>query len=170
VTARKAQRRIAASALAWNAVYQDDGAVMDAALAARSFPAQELSFLLDEADHSGSADAVARLKAAGAVLRKADIAVLQATLASYVGSYASEDGSKSMTVALEDGVLYASPGHEPFKLAAFTPTYFVQEGKRFPTLRFEVQDGRVVGATLRDAEESTRFTKAAGRAKAAERP
>ena len=146
-----------ADVVAANAVYQDDVGVLEAALDTGRLSVQDLSFLLDEADRNGSSKVVARLQKAGVVPPKPGIAVAESVLASYVGSYTSEDGSKRLTLSLKRGALYVSQGDRSFKLAAFTPTYFVQEGRRFPTLTFALQGGRAVGAELREAEGWTSY-------------
>jgi Ankyrin repeats (3 copies) len=132
-----------ADLVASNAVYQDNVGVLEAALDTGRLSAQELSFLLDDADRSGSSEVVARLRKAGVVPPKPGVAVAKSVLATYVGSYSSEEGSKQLKLFLKRG--------------AFTPTYFVQEAKRFPTLTFELQGGRVVGAHLRESEGWTRY-------------
>jgi hypothetical protein len=143
--------------VASNAVYQDNVGVLEAALDTGRLSAEELSFLLDDADRNGSSKVVARLQKAGVVPPKPGIAVAESVLGTYVGSYRSEEGSKRLEVSLKRGALYVSQGGRPFKLAAFTPTYFVQEAKRFPTLTFELQGSRVVGAELRESEGWTRY-------------
>jgi len=148
-----------ADVVAGNAVYQDNVGVLDAAMETGRLSAQELSFLLDEADRNGSTEVVARLQKAGVVPPKPGIAVAESVLETYVGSYRSEEGSKRLTVSLKRGVLYVSQRDRPFKLAAFTPTYFVQEGKRFPTLTFELQGSRVVGVQVRESEGWTRYSR-----------
>lgn len=148
-----------ADLVAKNAVYQDKVGVLDAALDTGRLSAQELSFLLDEADRNGSSKVVARLQKAGVVPPKPGIAVAESVLATYVGFYRSEDGSKQLTVSLKRGVLYVAEGKRSFKLAAFTPTYFVREAKRFPTLTFELQGSRVVGAAVRETEGWTGFSR-----------
>lgn len=146
-----------ADVVAGNAVYQDNVGVLDAALETGRLSARELSFLLDEADRNGSAEVVARLQKAGVVAPKPGVAVAESVLATYVGSYRSEEVPKRLTVSLKRGALYVSQGHRPFKLAAFTPTYFAQEGKRFPTLTFELQGSRVVAVHLRESEGWMRY-------------
>jgi len=145
-----------AHVVASNAVYQDNVGVLEAALKTGRLSAEELSFLLDDADRNGSAQVVARLQKAGVVAPK-PVAIAASVLESYVGSYRSEEGSKRLTVSLKGGALYVSKGDRPVKLAALTPTYFVQEGKRFPTLTFEVRGTRAVGMHLRESEGWARY-------------
>lgn len=152
-----------AQVVAWNAVYQNAVEVLDAALETGRLTDENLSFLLDEADRNGSTEVADRLKRAGALLPKSGVAVAEPVLATYVGDYRTKDGLKRMTISLKDGVLYASPGDQSFKLAAFTPTYFVRESQRSPTLTFSVLAGRVVGMTHRDADGWTSYTKVEGR-------
>ena len=146
-----------ADVVASNAVYQDNVGVLEAALDTGRLSAEELSFLLDDADRNGSVEVVARLRKAGVVPPKSGVAVAESVLATYVGSYTDEEGSKQLKVSLKRGALYVSQGDRSFKLAAYTPTYFVQDGKRFPTVTFELQGSRVVGVALRESEGWTSY-------------
>jgi hypothetical protein len=146
--------------VAWNAVYQDNVAVLEAALATHQLPGETLSFLLDEADRSGSAQVVGRLKRAG-VRPPPPIAVPEPVLRTYIGSYRSDEDPRPLEVVLKDGGLRASHGDRTLVLVALKPTFFVRGGERFPTLEFEVQGGAVVGVSLRDGESWTRYKRVA---------
>jgi hypothetical protein len=148
-----------ADLVAWNAVAQDSVPVLEAALDTGRLSADALSFLLDEADRSGSAQVADRLKRAG-VLPPRPVSVAEATLASYVGSYQSPEDSRLLTISLRDGGLQASLDGTPLPFVALNPGYFVREGQRFPTLLFETKGGAVAAVTLRDGNVWTRYEKA----------
>jgi hypothetical protein len=145
-----------AESVAWNGIYQRNLTVLDAALAGGGIPAEALSFLLDEADRSGPQEIADRLRRAGAVLPR-PITLRETDLAPCVGSYRSEDGAKSLAISLAKEGLQLASGETSFGIVPLDPTYFVREGHRFPTLRFEIRDGVAAVLTLRDADDWTRL-------------
>lgn len=147
----------AADRVAWNGVFQRNVPMLDAALETRRLSADTLSFLLDEADRGGATDVADRLKKAGAVPPK-PITLPQPDLARLAGSYRTEDKARSLAVSLVDGGLMGTLDGASHAFVPLDPTFFVREGHRFPTLRFEV-GGDTAAVTVRGDGEWTRYTR-----------
>jgi hypothetical protein len=150
----------AAEGVAWNALMQRNGAVLDAALETKRLPAESLSFLLDEAERSDARDLAERLRRAGASPPK-PIVLAEAALAGFVGSYRSSGPSRSLEVSPGMGGLQVTLNGASLALVPLDPTFFVREGHRFPTLRFEVKEGASTAVTVRDGDEWTRYERIA---------
>ncbi len=150
----------AADRVAWNGVFQRNVPMLDAALETRRLSPETLSFLLDEAERGGATDVADRLKKAGAVPPK-PIKLPEPDLARLVGSYRTDDQARSLVVTLVDGGLVGALDGTSHAFVPLDPTFFVREGHRFPTLRFEVRDDAAAAVTVRGEGEWTRFARVA---------
>jgi hypothetical protein len=145
-----------AERVAWNGVFQRNVEVLDAALGTGQLSAEALSFLLDEAERGGASDVADRLRRAGALAPK-PIALPEASLARCAASYRTEDGAKSLKVGLVKDALQVTYGDATFPIVPLDTTFFVREGHRFPTLRFEIRNEAAAAVTVRDGDEWTRY-------------
>jgi hypothetical protein len=151
----------AAGVAAWNAVYQNDRGLLEAAMATERLSPEDLCFLLEVAQDAGSLDVAARLREEGASPPPRPAFVPPpAVLSGYVGRYTQAAGAKEMTVSLNQGALYASLGGQPLRLLAVDADRFIQEVPPGVRYSFQQQSGRVVGATVREVGSETRYTKA----------
>jgi hypothetical protein len=136
-----------------NGLEKKSVALVEAAIGSGKLTADDLSYALDDAERGAAAELAAALRKAGAVPPpKAEFAVDPATLASYAGRYKDPTGGggpQTVELAVADGVLQATIGGGPNKLAAFDPvTFRLQEDGRV-RLVFKVEGGRVAGFTLK---------------------
>jgi hypothetical protein len=145
------------------AAKEGDAGLVDAILKKGPVDAETLTSALSEATKAGKADVAETLRKAGAVEPpKADFKVDEATLQGYVGSY-REERTGDLAVSLKGDKLFLTGGGPPLELAAFDKTRFrtVQyEGIR---IQFTVQDGKVMGFTLKEGSETRDFKRVEGK-------
>ena len=91
--------------VASNAVYQNNPAVLDAALATGRLTQEDLSLALELAERQGSSDVAAHLRQSGVPPLARGVTVPPAALAPYVGLYRNEEGSFSLNISIKDGSL-----------------------------------------------------------------
>jgi Ankyrin repeats (3 copies) len=151
----------APATVALNAVYQNNPAVLEAAIATRRLTPEDLSLALELAERQGSSEVAAHLRQAG--VPPIVPGPTPTALAQFPGVYRSESGSLTLTVSLKDGSLYSAVGTwEPIRLAPIDPTYFTAaEGSVAFRLKFEMEDGRVVGVQSRYIGETGSFKRIA---------
>jgi hypothetical protein len=149
-----------AGAAAWNAVYQNNVGVLEAAMATDRLSPDDLSFLLEVAEREGSPEVAAHLRKAGASPPPTPgFATTPAILRGYLGRYIESGGLSEMAVSLSDGALYVSYGFQPIKLVAIDALRFIQEGVPGVRLTFDLESGRVVGVRVREVGLETRYEK-----------
>jgi Ankyrin repeats (3 copies)/Ankyrin repeat len=136
-------------------------ALVEAAIGSGKLTAEELSFALEDAERTGVSDAAAALRKAGAVPPpKAEFKVDPMTLAGYAGRYKDTAPSpQTVELSVADGILQATFGGGPNKLAAFDPVTFRLQDDGRVRLIFKVEDGRVAGFTLKQPNRERWFAR-----------
>ena len=130
------------------------------ALARGGLKPENLTAALAAATRNNRTETAELLKQAGAQPPK-EFAVDAETLASYAGSYRGETGDL-LRLQVVDGKLTGGPaGQKPFPLTATDKTTFQVAELPGVTLQFTIEDGKVVGATLRQGNNTSMYKKAA---------
>ncbi len=127
------------------------------ALAKGGAKPDSLSTALAVAEKNKYTEIVEALKKAGAVPPpKADFQVDAETLKSYEGAYKNERDT-IFTVAVRDGKLTAGPAGQSFVLGAFDRVTFRPLEFEGVSLKFNAENGKVVGFTLKQGGSETIF-------------
>jgi hypothetical protein len=149
-----------AGAAAWAGVYSDQPDVLRAALEARRVSADDMTYLLEEAEANGKANVASVLRQVGTVLpSKADRPTDPVLLGRCLGRYKEENGTGDLIISINDGALhvsYPSYGTGPFPLAAFGPADFRQAGGVGLRLMLECSGNEAV-ATVKEVGSETRY-------------
>jgi hypothetical protein len=140
--------------------------LVDAAVGSGMLTAEDLSFALEEADRAGAADVAAALRKAGAVPPpRADFKPDPATLARYAGRYRDAAATpQTLELSVAGDTLQVTFGGAPLTLSAFDAmTFRVQDNGRV-RLTFKLEEGRVVGFTLKQPNRERWFAREEARA------
>ena len=150
-----------AASVALNAVYQNNPAILDEALATGRLSKEEMSLALELAERQGSSEVAAHLRKSGIPPLARGVTVPPTTLARYAGLYQSEEGFTLKVSLDKESLFVAFASSEPIRLAPLEPAYFTAaEGPVAFRLRFEVTGGRVHGVTSQHIGSLGRFKKA----------
>src|SRR4029450_3966781 len=144
-------------------IYGKKPDVVDAVLATGTVSARDLSYALQAAEKSQSAEAALRLRRAGAVPPpRADATIDPSVLARYAGRYRQENGTDEFTLAVAEGALQATFNGRTSTLGAIDAQHFAHPEAAGLTLEMRLEGGRVVGATVTEIGSGTRLVGGGG--------